>query len=70
MASANINGVVPRLRTAEALDTLDRADDEARDHGIRASTLAGAQVPTKEQDGGGEYKQWIGLIDVNVEKTF
>lgn len=35
-----------------------------------ASTLAGAQVPTKQQDGGGQYKQWIGLIDVNVEKTF
>lgn len=27
VASANINGVVPRLRTAEALDALDRADE-------------------------------------------
>ncbi len=35
-----------------------------------ASTLADAQVPTKQQDGGGQYTQWVGLIDLNLEKTF
>jgi hypothetical protein len=34
------------------------------------STLANAQVPTKQQDGGGRYTQWIGIFDLNVEKTF
>jgi len=34
------------------------------------STLASAAVPTQQQDGGGSYTQWIGLFDLNVEKTF
>jgi long-chain fatty acid transport protein len=35
-----------------------------------ASQLANAMPPTKRPDGGGLYTQWIGLLDVNVEKTF
>ncbi|MDP9003099.1 MAG: outer membrane protein transport protein, partial [Myxococcota bacterium] len=34
------------------------------------SQLANAQQPTHQQDGGGQYTQWVGVIDVNVEKTF
>jgi long-chain fatty acid transport protein len=34
------------------------------------SALSNAQVPTKQQDGGGKYTQWIGVFDLNVEKTF
>ena len=34
------------------------------------STLAAAQTPTQQQDGGGRYTQWIGILDVNVEKRF
>jgi long-chain fatty acid transport protein len=34
------------------------------------STLAAAQTPTQQQDGGGRYTQWIGIVDVNVEKRF
>jgi long-chain fatty acid transport protein len=34
------------------------------------SALALAQVPTKEQDGGGRYTQWVGIFDLNVEKSF
>ncbi|HEY8039165.1 MAG TPA: outer membrane protein transport protein [Polyangiaceae bacterium] len=35
-----------------------------------SSTLAAASVPTQQQDGGGKYTQWVGFLDVNVEKTF
>jgi hypothetical protein len=34
------------------------------------STIATAQTPTQQQDGGGRYTQWIGILDVNVEKRF
>jgi len=36
------------------------------------ATQAGQPVayPTLQQDGGGKYTQWIGFLDVNVEKTF
>ena len=34
------------------------------------STLAAAQTPTQQQDGGGRYTQWIGIVDVNLEKRF
>jgi long-chain fatty acid transport protein len=34
------------------------------------STLANAQVPTMQQDGGGRYTQWLGIFDLNLEKTF
>ncbi|MDP8999610.1 MAG: outer membrane protein transport protein, partial [Myxococcota bacterium] len=34
------------------------------------SNLASAQLPTKWPDGGGQYAQWIGLLDLNVEKDF
>jgi long-chain fatty acid transport protein len=34
------------------------------------SALAAAQVPTQQQDGGGRYTQWIGIVDVNVERQF
>jgi long-chain fatty acid transport protein len=34
------------------------------------STLANAQGPTVQADGGGKYAQWIGVLDVNVEKQF
>jgi long-chain fatty acid transport protein len=34
------------------------------------STLAAAQTPTQQQDGGGRYTQWIGILDVNVERRF
>jgi long-chain fatty acid transport protein len=34
------------------------------------SELAVAQVPTQQQDGGGKYTQWIGILDVNVERQF
>ncbi|HTQ45751.1 MAG TPA: outer membrane protein transport protein [Polyangiaceae bacterium] len=34
------------------------------------STLADAQVPTLQQDGGGYYTQWIGFFDLNLEKTW
>jgi long-chain fatty acid transport protein len=34
------------------------------------SQLANAQQPTHQQDGGGQYMQWVGVIDVNVERTF
>jgi long-chain fatty acid transport protein len=26
--------------------------------------------PTQQQDGGGKYTQWVGFLDLNVEKTF
>jgi long-chain fatty acid transport protein len=35
-----------------------------------ASELANAEVPTKRPDGGGQYTQWIGAINVNIERTF
>ena len=35
-----------------------------------SSVLADAAVPTRQQDGGGRYTQWVGLFDLNVEKTF
>jgi long-chain fatty acid transport protein len=35
-----------------------------------ASQLTNAEPPTKRADGGGRYTQWIGLLNVNVEKTF
>jgi long-chain fatty acid transport protein len=35
-----------------------------------ASQLANAQPPTRRADGGGRYTQWIGLLNVNIEKTF
>jgi long-chain fatty acid transport protein len=34
------------------------------------SDLAYSQYPTQQQDGGGKYTQWVGFLDVNVEKTF
>jgi long-chain fatty acid transport protein len=34
------------------------------------SDLANAAYPTQQQDGGGKYTQWVGFLDVNVEKTF
>ncbi len=34
------------------------------------SDLSNASVPTQQQDGGGKYTQWVGFLDVNVEKTF
>ena len=34
------------------------------------SDLANAMYPTQQQDGGGKYTQWVGFLDVNVEKTF
>jgi len=34
------------------------------------STLAASKTPTQQQDGGGRYTQWIGILDVNVEKRF
>jgi hypothetical protein len=35
-----------------------------------ASQLANAMLPTRRPDGGGRYTQWIGLLNVNVEKQF
>jgi long-chain fatty acid transport protein len=37
---------------------------------IGKSSLAEAMVPTQQQDGGGIYSQWVGIIDVNLEKEF
>jgi long-chain fatty acid transport protein len=37
---------------------------------IRQSTLALPASPTRRADGGGKYTQWIGLFNLNVEKTF
>ena len=34
------------------------------------SVLANAQGPTVQADGGGKYAQWIGILDLNVEKQF
>jgi long-chain fatty acid transport protein len=34
------------------------------------SGLAAADLPTRRPDGGGKYTQWIGLLNVNVEKQF
>jgi long-chain fatty acid transport protein len=34
------------------------------------SELASAELPTRRPDGGGKYTQWIGLVNVNVEKQF
>ncbi len=34
------------------------------------STLSAGQTPTQKQDAGGQYTQWIGILDVNVEKRF
>ena len=34
------------------------------------SELATPPMPTRWPDGGGEYKQWIGVLNVNVEKQF
>jgi long-chain fatty acid transport protein len=34
------------------------------------SALALAQIPTQQEDAGGRYTQWIGIVDVNVEKQF
>lgn len=34
------------------------------------STLADAQVPTQQQDGGGYYTQWVGFFDLNLEKSW
>jgi len=35
-----------------------------------ASQLANAMPPTRRPDGGGLYTQWIGLLNLNVEKQF
>jgi long-chain fatty acid transport protein len=35
-----------------------------------SSNLANAQFPTRQQDGGGRYTQWVGLVDLNAEKSF
>jgi long-chain fatty acid transport protein len=35
-----------------------------------ASQLANAMPPTRRADGGGLYTQWIGLLNLNVEKQF
>jgi long-chain fatty acid transport protein len=35
-----------------------------------ASQLPNAEPPTRRPDGGGRYTQWIGLLNVNVEKQF
>jgi long-chain fatty acid transport protein len=37
---------------------------------IGKSQLAQPAAPTKWPDGGGVYKQWIGVLNVNVEKRF
>ncbi len=34
------------------------------------SLLSTYQIPTQQPDGGGIYKQWIGIFDVNLEKQF
>jgi long-chain fatty acid transport protein len=34
------------------------------------SQLAQAETPTRRQDSGGKYTQWIGLFNVSVEKQF
>jgi long-chain fatty acid transport protein len=34
------------------------------------SELSDASLPTRRPDGGGVYKQWIGIFNVNVEKEF
>jgi len=34
------------------------------------STLADAPVPTQQQDGGGRYTQWVGVLDLNAEMIF
>jgi long-chain fatty acid transport protein len=34
------------------------------------STLANAAVPTRQQDGGGRYTQWLGIFDLNLEAIF
>jgi hypothetical protein len=34
------------------------------------SELSDALLPTRRPDGGGLYKQWIGIFNVNVEKEF
>ncbi len=36
----------------------------------RSNNGAIVQVPTAQQDGNGEYTQWIGLFDINLEKQF
>jgi long-chain fatty acid transport protein len=35
-----------------------------------ASQLANAMPPTRRPDGGGLYTQWVGLLNLNVEKQF
>lgn len=34
------------------------------------SELSNAMLPTRRPDAGGRYEQWIGLLNVNVEKAF
>jgi long-chain fatty acid transport protein len=34
------------------------------------SQAADASAPTQQPDSGGKYTQWVGIFDVNVEKTF
>ncbi len=34
------------------------------------SQLAGAQLPTRQQDAGGQYSQFIALVDFHIEKKF
>ena len=34
------------------------------------SELATFDLPTRRPDGGGQYTQWIGLVNFNIEKQF
>jgi long-chain fatty acid transport protein len=34
------------------------------------NNLADALQPTHQQDAGGRYSQWVGLVDLNLEKSF
>ena len=37
---------------------------------VGRSRLAEAELPTRRPDGGGRYQQWVGLLNLNVEKRF
>jgi len=37
---------------------------------LEAINGVGILAPTQQQDAGGKYTQWIGIVDINVQKQF
>jgi long-chain fatty acid transport protein len=67
--SVALGGRFPLTRTFFLAASYTHVQYMDRDN-TGASQLTNAAPPTKRADGGGRYTQWIGLVNINVEKTF